>query len=125
VLFSILLTFALTELEEERKEVASARDHFESLISHLSTEVDELKSTIDAEVNAARGPEISAPVGGVDDEMNGADEAARLVEEREARGKLVLERRGREVSEVETAIGVVWVMYMRFARRSEVSPNGT
>jgi cleavage stimulation factor subunit 3 len=86
--------------------------------------VDELKSTIEAEVNAARGPEISAPVGGVDDEMNGVDEAARLVEEREARGKLVLERRGREVSEVETAIGVVWVMYMRFARRSEVSPKG-
>jgi cleavage stimulation factor subunit 3 len=105
--------------------VASARDQFDSLISHLSTEVDELKSTIDAEVNAARGPEISAPVGGVDDEMNGADEAARLVEEREARGKLVLERRGREVSEVETAIGVVWVMYMRFARRSEVSPTGS
>jgi len=51
--------------------------------------------------------------------MDGGLEIARLVEEREARGKMVADRRGKDVDASSTAIGVVWVMYMRFARRAE------
>jgi cleavage stimulation factor subunit 3 len=45
----------------------------------------------------------------------------RMMDEREERGKMVEERRGKEVMELRTAMGVVWIMYMRFARRAEVS----
>jgi hypothetical protein len=52
--------------------------------------------------------------------MNMSEQTARLVEERENRGNMVQERRGKEVKDVETAISIVYVMYMRFVRRSEV-----
>lgn len=45
----------------------------------------------------------------------------RLMDEREERGRMVEERRGREVGELQVAMGVIWVMYMRYARRAEVS----
>lgn len=51
-----------------------------------------------------------------------SDQMKRFVEEREGRGKAVEERRGKEVLDIETAISISWVMYMRCIRRSEVSP---
>jgi cleavage stimulation factor subunit 3 len=41
--------------------------------------------------------------------------------EREARGKAVVERRQPELNELLTSVGVVWNMYIRCMRRSEVS----
>jgi cleavage stimulation factor subunit 3 len=82
--------------------------------------VEDLQKKVAAEVEIARGPEIPNAPQNTDDEMNMSEQTARLVEERENRGKLVQERRGKEVKDVETAISIVYVMYMRFVRRSEV-----
>ncbi|ORY33805.1 hypothetical protein BCR39DRAFT_519303 [Naematelia encephala] len=115
---SFLLNFALADAEEEHKNFATCHEIYDTLISHLQPEIDELKITVAAEVDAARGPEIPAPLDGtIDDEV--ASETARLIEEREARGRLVEERRGQDVDALATAASVVWIMYMRFARRAE------
>lgn len=107
---SLLLTFAVAEVEEGRGNLAKCHEAFEGLIARLDPEVDEMKRKIGGEVENAKGAEI--PPG---------DDAQALIEEREERGRLVAERRGKDVESLAAAIGVVWVMYMRFARRAEVS----
>ena len=42
-----------------------------------------------------------------------------LAMEREERGKLVLDRRTKELDGMKGELGVVWIMLMRFARRAE------
>jgi cleavage stimulation factor subunit 3 len=95
---------------------------YETLLNNLNSDIDKLKLTVAAEIETARGPEISAPSAG-DIEMDA--EVGRLIEERDERGKLVAERRGREVDELCTAASIVWVMYMRFARRAEVGQSAS
>ena len=89
----------------------------------LSRDIDELTETIAREVIVAKGPEIPRPQGdGMD--IDGEGPQARyntLNDEREERGRLVEERRGKEVEELAMAMGVVRVMYMRYKRRAEVS----
>lgn len=120
-----LLTFALADAQEERRENASCHETYEKLLAHLNEDIDKLKVKIAAEVETAKGPEIKGNSGNEDVDMTGDEmsETQKLIEEREARGKLVEERRSRDVTDLATAAGVVWVMYMRFARRSEVSPK--
>lgn len=86
---SFLLSFALAELEEERRNFAECHQVFEALIGTLNTEIDELKSRI-------------PPAG--DKEMDGQ------VEETDDE---------HQVRETVSALGLVWVMYLRFARRAE------
>lgn len=120
---SVLLTFAYNDAEEQRKNLKQCHDAFEMLLSNLSTEVEELKKTVEAEVELARGPEIPNAPKTDDDDTEVSAEVTRMIEEREARGKLVQAKRGKEVGEMQVAISVVWIMYMRFARRSEVSAS--
>ncbi|BEI92019.1 uncharacterized protein CcaverHIS019_0408390 [Cutaneotrichosporon cavernicola] len=112
---SFLLAFALVELEEDRKNYADCHSIFEGLISGVSTEIEELQDNVAAEVERARGPEIPVHAG-LDSEES---DVARMVRERDERGKRVTERRGRDIEAAKTAAGTAWVMYMRFARRSE------
>ncbi|ODO03341.1 hypothetical protein L198_02186 [Cryptococcus wingfieldii CBS 7118] len=124
---SFLLTFAYAELEEERKEYATCHALYSNLISKLNPEVDQLRKEIVKEVEIARGPPIpnaekaqsAAAAGDVDMDGNDLQEIQKLVDERENRGRLVAERRGRDVDELMIGISVVWNMYMRFARRAE------
>jgi cleavage stimulation factor subunit 3 len=122
-MISILLTFATSEVEEERKNFADVHTLFTNLLEQLSRDIDVLTETIAREVIVAKGPEIPRPQGeGMD--IDGEGPQARynaLSDEREERGRLVQERRGREVEELAMAMGVVWVMYMRYTRRAEVS----
>jgi cleavage stimulation factor subunit 3 len=119
---SVLLTFALADLEEDRKKFPECHTLYNNLQSSLGTDIEALKVTVTAEVDTARGPEIIVPpVENGNIEMNGGSEISKLVEEREGRGRIVAERKGKDVDELATAMSVVWVMYMRFARRAEVS----
>jgi len=118
---SVLLAFAFADLEEERKNLSECHIVYEKLLLTMSSEIEDLKSVVIVEVDAARGPEIPLPANNGDIIMDGPTDAELLVEERETRGKLVEERRGKDVAELATAAGVVWIMYMRFARRAEVS----
>jgi len=121
---SFLLTFALAEIEEDRKNYVECHNIFQALIKILDTEIEQLTEQVAAEVEVARGPAI--PLASDPDFDNTEDsDVGRLVREREERGKLVQERRGKDIEEVKTALGVVWVMYMRFARRAEVGSDGS
>jgi cleavage stimulation factor subunit 3 len=117
----MLLTFALADIEEDRRNLAKCHEAYEALIARLNPEIDDLKKKVEQEIETAKGPEIVQPQGGdvdmIGDELS---EVQKLIEERENRGNLVAERRGKDVQDLATAVGVVWVMYMRFARRAEV-----
>ncbi|EIW69695.1 hypothetical protein M231_06303 [Tremella mesenterica] len=101
---SFLLTFALADLEEDRGNVTGAGAAYEELISKLGEELEVLVRDVEDEVEGAKGPAVE----------NGEEGK----EEREKRGKEVEERRKGEVEEKTVALGVVWVMYMRHARRA-------
>ncbi|OCF36522.1 hypothetical protein I316_01772 [Kwoniella heveanensis BCC8398] len=118
---SFLLTFALSELLEDLNSYPAVHELFVSLIDALAPEIDGLKKTIAREVEAAKGPEIpnSSSIGDINMDGEGASEVQKMVEEREARGRLVEERRGKEVDELVRGVNVAWIMYMRFARRAE------
>ncbi|WRT67126.1 uncharacterized protein IL334_004092 [Kwoniella shivajii] len=119
---SFLLTFALAELLEEQSQIPATHELFQNFLASLSPEIDELRKVIEREVANAKGPEIPPPAGlGNDITMDGdgISEYQRMVEERENRGKLVEERRGKEVEELMKGVNVGWIMYMRFARRVE------
>jgi len=120
---SVLLTFACADLLEIQKDTTTCNDIYTSLIDNLTTEVEDLQKTVSAEVEAAKGPEIPNAPQTTDDEINMSDQMKRLVEERESRGKMVEQRRGKEVLDIETAISISWIMFMRSTRRSEVSPS--
>ena len=140
--FSVLLTFAAAELAETLKDAALAHSLFTNLIDRLSSEAATLQAALEKEVAAAMGPEIPKPESGIPtDSTTGAPSAngggggmeidddkdafapqseyTRQVADRQRRGDEVKERRGKEVEEAKEAMGVVWVMYMRFARRCE------
>lgn len=126
----MLLTFAYAEVEEDRKNLAACHTAFDNLLTLLNKEVEELRVQVEQEINIARGPDIPMETNGAAGNGSGMDmdvdgeisQAQKMIEERDARVKLVTERRGKDVEDVKKAIGVVWVMYMRFARRAEVSP---
>lgn len=113
---SFLLSFALAEMEEDQRNYAECHTIFTNLIERLNVEIDELKLTVSKEVEIARGPEIPAAAHELNNEES---DYARLVRERDERGRLVQERRGRDIDDAKAALGIVWVMYMRFARRAE------
>jgi len=100
----VLLAFALADAEEDRKNFAKCHAIYDGLINRLYPGIEAMEKKVAAEVDAVKGPEV-------------AD--AELAEERENRGKLVAARRGKDVADLEACVGVVWVMYMRFARRAE------
>ncbi|OWZ63165.1 mRNA 3'-end-processing protein RNA14 [Cryptococcus neoformans] len=125
---SFLLTFAYAELQEERKAFPTCHSLYTTLISKLNPEVDELRQNVAREIEIARGPPIpgsekaaaAAAVGdSIDVDGNDISDIQRLVEEREQRGELVAQRRGKDIEELMVGISVVWIMYMRFARRAE------
>ena len=125
---SFLLTFALAEQEEIRQNKAVARTAYEDLIKNHGAEIDKLKKSINEEVDEAKGPEIEDDevefLRADDEDMDGAElsETQKRKMEREARGKAVVDRRQKELDDLVTAAGVIWIMYMRFARRTEVGP---
>jgi cleavage stimulation factor subunit 3 len=120
LIISVLLTFACADLLESRKDLTTCHEIYEALIANLTTEVEELEKAVTAEIEIARGPEIPNAPQSTDDEIQMSDQMARLVQERVNRGKMVEERRGKEIKDIENAISITWVMYMRCTRRSEV-----
>ncbi|WWC61133.1 uncharacterized protein I303_103712 [Kwoniella dejecticola CBS 10117] len=117
---SFLVTFALAELLEDLSQYPAVHELYQNFLTSLTPEINDLKKTIEREVEIAKGPEIP-PVSGDDVNMDGdgMSEHQRMVEERDNRGKLVEERRGKQVEELMKGVNLGWIMYMRFARRAE------
>ncbi|KAF8320076.1 Suf-domain-containing protein, partial [Clavulina sp. PMI_390] len=105
---SFLLHFAYAELCESLHQVQEAQGAFENLIKSLHTQLESIEAGIATEVAAARD---SVP------QTDGANPELAL--ERDEREKAVVDRHTKELDVMRGELGVVWIMWMRFARRAQ------
>ncbi|KAI8607352.1 hypothetical protein BC830DRAFT_1048334, partial [Chytriomyces sp. MP71] len=123
---SLILTFALAELEESRKkDFGEMAKLFDALLAHLETWITETNAKYDAERDTLmallRGGDAAAtPL-----ESSGWDgEQRELEREKEKERNTEIEEkveiaRKRRLGKIREAWSLVWIVYMRVARRSE------
>ena len=81
---------------------------FEGLVDALHVQLDALENSINEEVAAAKANAPPVDFMAAPEEQSTPTEADKI-----------LARRSPELNEMRAELGVVWIMYMRFARRSE------
>lgn len=126
---SFLLSFALAELEESRKAFPVVHTIFTTLLEQLQADLVNIRASTAEEVSSAlatldekfAAQAGQTQVGSDGNEMDAAETKRSQDEERRLKEDEIKERRGKDLEEAEKAAGLVWIMYMRFARRSEVS----
>lgn len=126
--FSFLLSFALAEFEEARKSFSAVHAIFTSLTAQLQIDLVKIRTATAEEVATALSAldetfaaRAGQPQLGPDGtEMDAAETKRSQDEERKKVEKEIREKRGKDLDEGEKAAGLVWIMYMRSARRSEV-----
>ncbi|KAJ3237989.1 mRNA 3'-end-processing protein rna14 [Chytriomyces hyalinus] len=128
---SLLLSFALAELEESRKrEFPEISKVFDNLLINLESWVVEVNQKYDAERDTLmallRGGNDAAASSAVAAGNSAEWDGERREEEREKEKERNLEieakvevARKRKIGKVKQAWSLVWVVYMRVARRSE------
>lgn len=108
-----VLSFALAELMETHRNLPAAHAVYDALIASLTKNLEALDAQINAEVDAARASVLH-------NSYNGAvDDSTPAVVEAEDRARKVRERRSKDLEAAKSELGIVWIMLMRFARRSE------
>ncbi|KAF8744703.1 Suf protein, partial [Rhizoctonia solani] len=105
---SFLLHFAYNEICEVQKKYSEVHSTFEGLVNALHVQLDALETSIKEEVEAAKAN--APPV-----DFMAPPEDQSVPSEADA----ILARRTPELNELKSELGVVWIMHMRFARRSE------
>ncbi|KAF8759051.1 Suf protein [Rhizoctonia solani] len=105
---SFLLHFAYNEICEVQKKYPEVHSTFEGLVNALHLQLDALETSIKEEVEAAKAN--APPV-----DFMAPPEDQSVPSEADA----ILARRTPELNELKSELGVVWIMHMRFARRSE------
>lgn len=119
---SFLVHFAYAELQEHRKQYTEARKAYESLLQNIQTQIEEIeKSTVD-EVNIL----MKTSADNVSEDENPLDldgetrEQLRIKEkELEKERTKIEESKRHEINEFSQAYSLVWIMLMRFTRRTE------
>ncbi|KAI9330114.1 hypothetical protein BDR26DRAFT_807589 [Obelidium mucronatum] len=119
---SLLLSFALAELEESRKkEHSSVASIYETLITNLETWVSEINAKYDNEhatlMNLLRGSEV-VDMSDWDGERREAEREKEKERNAEVEQKVEVARK-RKLRQAKEAWSLAWVVYMRFARRSQ------
>ena len=126
---SFLLTFALAELEESRKDFSKAHALFANLLGRLQPTLEKTKASITDEIAAAVATvvDVVAPRKTTGNhlitdpsEPDLAEVKRAQEEERRTKAEEIRTRREKETEELEKGVALVWIMYMRFARRAEV-----
>ncbi|CAE7226282.1 unnamed protein product [Rhizoctonia solani] len=105
---SFLLHFAYNEICEVQKKYSEVHSTFEGLVNALHLQLDTLDNSIKEEVAAAKANAPPLDFMAPPDEQSAPSEADNI-----------LARRTPELNELKSELGVVWIMHMRFARRSE------
>ncbi|KAJ1309611.1 hypothetical protein OPQ81_006383 [Rhizoctonia solani] len=105
---SFLLHFAYTEICEVQKKYPEVHSTFEGLINTLHVQLDALDNSIKEEVAAAKANAPAVDFMAPPEDQSTPSEADNI-----------LARRTPELNELKSELGVVWIMHMRFARRSE------
>jgi cleavage stimulation factor subunit 3 len=118
---SFLLNFAYAELQESRKELADVHAMFDRFLGLLRKDLDALESRVNS-ANSSFSSNASGAAATADTSLapaiaevvihsNNSSFATQSSEEKPPKSKELEERR--------TQYGLVWIMYMRFARRAE------
>ncbi len=110
-IYRFVLGFAYAEIKEIHKDLPDVHATFDNLIANLRSGLEDLESQIEADVASARQSVLH---GGDLDEAS-----APAVVEAEDRARKVRERRAKDIETARNELGLVWIMLMRFARRSE------
>ncbi|KAG8897016.1 mRNA 3'-end-processing protein rna14, partial [Tulasnella sp. 408] len=109
---SPVLSFAYAELMESQKNIKEVNDTYNTLIETMHKNLEDLQTEIEEEVAAARAAVLHGDV-------NEQDPTTPAVIEAEDRARKTRERRSKDMEAARNELGVVWVMLMRFSRRSE------
>ncbi|KNC99538.1 uncharacterized protein SPPG_04928 [Spizellomyces punctatus DAOM BR117] len=120
---SLLLNLSFAELEESRKkDMNELQKIFDTLISHLELRLDEINAKYDAERDRLMaGMSKDEEAGGPDDWDGERRERERekLKEKQKEVEQKVDERRKKELENTKKALSLVWIVYMRTARRAQ------
>lgn len=108
---SHVLSFAYAEYQEVQKNFPDVHSTFDALIAALHGDLEKLEQDIEEEVASTRAAVLDA--GAMDESGTPA------VIEAEDRARKVRELRAKDVETAKNELGLVWIMLMRFARRSE------
>ncbi|KAG8917680.1 mRNA 3'-end-processing protein rna14 [Tulasnella sp. 417] len=109
---SPVLSFAYAELMETQKNIKEVNDTYTTLIENMHKNLEDLQIEIEEEVAAARAAVLHG-------DANEQDPTTPAVIEAEDRARKTRERRSKDMEAARNEVGVVWVMLMRFSRRSE------
>lgn len=124
IIFSLLLNFSYAELCESRRQLDDARQAFDLLIENLDKDIDNLKETSKQEIakRHQEAEEERASLNLSDDIDGELREQLRSREKHVKKEQEAIEAKlNEQVDVIARAGSLVWINYMRFARRTDVS----
>ncbi|KAI9103161.1 hypothetical protein DFS34DRAFT_354924 [Phlyctochytrium arcticum] len=120
---SLLLNFALAELEESRKkDFKELQSIFDNLVSALDKKIEEINTRYDAERDKMMKSLSTSEDGTNADDWDGErreKEREKTKERQKEVESTVEERRRKELGSSKQALSLVWIVYMRTAGRSQ------
>jgi len=128
---SLLINFALAEAHELKLKTpaesspsfVNPKQIYETLIENLENEIDKVdakyntkKTRLLALVSTLNSPNASDPMDNDNDEQGKQNEK---IKEKEKEIKEIEKERNEKVKELKQRLGLAWIVFMRFSRRSE------
>lgn len=120
----MLLNFSYAELCESRRQLDDARQAFDSLVENLDKDIESLKEVAQAEIAKLHqeAEEEKASMNLSDDIDGELREQLRTREKHVKKEQEAIEKTLNEKVDVIARAGsLVWINYMKFARRTDVS----
>lgn len=123
---SLLLNFSYAELCESRKQIDEARQVYNNLIEKLDKDREDLKEATEKEITKLQQEaEDERASLNLSDDIDGEMREQLRVREKNVKKKQeeVRAKMNEEADIIARAGSLVWICYMRFARRTEVKGN--
>jgi cleavage stimulation factor subunit 3 len=113
---SFVLNFAQAEVLETKNSLAEAHELYSTFLRKLESELED----VEARTSSANSSIMSDPNVTANDSMLSLNPNLSQVSSQGSQGPPVVEdKKGKELKDRKAEYGVVWVKYMRFARRAE------
>ncbi|KAI9316273.1 hypothetical protein BX666DRAFT_1949031 [Dichotomocladium elegans] len=119
---SLLLNFAHVELCEARRQLDDARQTFDSLLEHLDQDIDKIKAVAQEEIDKIQRDADEERMGmNLSDDIDGEVREQLRTREKQVKKEQeeIEERMKAQVHKLAKGCSLVWISYMRFARRTE------
>ncbi|KAI7859182.1 hypothetical protein BDC45DRAFT_543564 [Circinella umbellata] len=119
---SLLLTFAYTELCESKRQLDDARQAFDVLLEHLDKDIEKIKDAAQQEMDKIQQEADEEKNNmNLNDDIDGEIREQLRVRERQVKKdqEEVETKMNEQVDGLAKGCSLVWINYMRFARRTE------